>query len=136
MNAGSKILVASALTAIWFSSGGAEAQVGTLVPLRNISIEIPPGTTIQFLETLESFFNEDGFAVRVDSIPPHDGFYTFQVWRMDLFGIGRNPFSATEFEITFFQNHEPPNLARVNELISQLDVALTILPGVRITEIE
>ncbi|MCW5714638.1 MAG: hypothetical protein KIT43_09020 [Bauldia sp.] len=111
------------------------AMAQGVAPLRNVTIELEAGTRDQFLVALEVFAERNAFAIRVTRLAADVPWYTIQLWRMDIFGVGRNPFLVDVFEIGFFRNHEPATVQNADALIDDLEDALAEVPGAVITEI-
>lgn len=103
--------------------------------IRNVTIELLPGTRDQFLAQLERYADALGFAIRIVRVRPDRPSYSIQLWRFDIFGLGVNPEFDDTFEIGFYENRGPATVEIVDELIGYLKEALTEIPGATIVEV-
>ena len=111
------------------------------LPLRGIVVFLPStDQQAHLFEQLEKFADENGLTYSIAATTPSGEDFIVDMTRRDIDMIANNPFSPTEFKITFYNNDcIHPTLEsdpELDALLAALTRHLREIPGVTITGIE
>lgn len=82
----------------------ARTSADSELPLASATCTISQDDNAQFLDSIRTFAEQDGYAIRIAKVTPDATGVLVQLYREDLKLIGVNPFDARKFDLYIYSN--------------------------------
>ena len=104
-------------------------------PMRMITIRFPDAERAGLLKGIETFAQENGFALRLSNDANHSGELSLQLYRGDMKMIGATDSGRSEFDIALYKTpgHPAPMWA-LDRAVSSLWRIVEKIPNVRVSQ--